>query len=90
MWSITPLLTTKFTDVNTMWKRIGFFRYSPEYNRLAENLTTSLTNYHANPVTTQNPFEASNITQPSALDQYDETSMAQVNNLIQFFQTFSF
>lgn len=90
MWSITPLLTTKFTDINTMWKRIGFFRYSPEYNQLADKLLRSLVNFHANPITNQDPFGISNTTQPSGLDQYDKTSMAQVNNLIQFFQTFSF
>lgn len=90
MWAVTPLLTTKFDSVDSMWKRIGFFRYAPEYNRLAHSLTSSLTNFHAYPLTSRDPFAVPSAAQSSGLDQYDEASMAQVNNLIEFLQAFSF
>jgi len=48
-----------------------------------------LVNFHAGSLANQDPFGLLNAAQPSGLDRYDETSMAQVNNLIQFFQTFS-
>ena len=85
-----------------MWKRIGFFRFSPEYWLLGSLLTDRLS---ANTVTSPDLSSANGgslgflHTSATArgkarsaepiLEKYDQTSMRQVNDLITGFQKFN-
>lgn len=70
-----------------MWKRIGFCRYCPEYwllaNLMADRLATLGALQQGNEMTAidNGPLDP-------ILDQYDQTSMRQVNDLIMGFQMF--
>ena len=85
-----------------MWKRIGFFRSSPEYWLLGSLLTDRLsaTAVTSTDVSSANgslpdPFSTSANARGKArsaepiLEKYDQTSMRQVNDLINGFQKFN-
>lgn len=85
-----------------MWKRIGFFRSSPEYwllgslltDRLSATAVTSTDMSSANG-NLSGPFPTSANARGKArsaepiLEKYDQTSMRQVNELINGFQKFN-
>jgi len=82
----------------TMWKRIGFIRYAPEYWLLGSLLTDRISGVpnrdgHGSPpqsddrdtTPTSQQSNKPHIVEP-ILDKYDQTSMRQVNDLITGFQ----
>lgn len=86
---ISPHITVNDNQIRpeTMWKRIGFCRYCPEYwllaNLMADRLATLGALQQGNEMTAidNGPLDP-------ILDQYDQTSMRQVNDLIMGFQMF--
>lgn len=86
---LSPHITVNDTQVRpeNMWKRIGFCRYCPEYwllaNLMADRLATLGALQQGDGMTTvdEGPLDP-------ILDQYDQTSMQQVNDLIMGFQMF--
>lgn len=75
------------TQPETMWKRVGFCRYCPEYWLLATLMADRLATLGA----LQQGNEMTAIDNGSLdpiLDEYDQTSMRQVNDLIMGFQMF--
>ena len=81
-------------NVENMWKRVGFLRYSVEYWSLArlilDRISTSSTKQQDHGLALDGglsrPPALQNETSAPILDKYDETSMSQVNNLIGEFQ----
>lgn len=86
---LSPHITVNDTQIRpeNMWRRIGFCRYCPEYwllaNLMADRLATLGALQQGNGMTTvdEGPLDP-------ILDQYDQTSMQQVNDLIMGFQMF--
>lgn len=70
-----------------LWTRMGFCRYAPEYWLLAQLMADRLsflgTSQQVNEL---EPLEEGPL--DPILNQYDQTSMRQVNDLIMGFQTF--
>ncbi|KAJ5167776.1 uncharacterized protein N7482_003370 [Penicillium canariense] len=70
-----------------MWRRIGFCRHCPEFWLLAKLMTERLATLGSlQPEIEHLPLD--DIALDPILNQYDQTSMRQVNNLIIGFQTF--
>jgi hypothetical protein len=88
--------------LETMWKRMGFIRFAPEYwllgilltDRISATTTQAQDKIHdgvdANGTPLQNPAIAGSSVQAKPvepiLEKYDQTSMRQVNDLITDFQ----
>ncbi|KAK1752718.1 hypothetical protein QBC47DRAFT_62099 [Echria macrotheca] len=91
-----------YPPLETMWKRVGFIRFSPEYWLLGTLLTDRIAEAASQEqpgglgVTSRGPFQESTSNTGRAharsvepiLDKYDQTSMRQVNDLITDFQRF--
>lgn len=70
-----------------LWTRMGFCRYAPEYWLLAQLMADRLSFLGtAQQVNELEPLEVGPL--DPILNQYDQTSMRQVNDLIMGFQTF--
>lgn len=90
-------ITTK-----TMWKRVGFFRHTPEYWLLGSLLTDRIASSTTSGRVQDNKTSQSSLDHASSssgtlvnsvtfkpiLDKYDQTSMRQVNDLITDFRRF--
>jgi hypothetical protein len=87
-FGISPHITVddNHLEPETMWRRIGFFQFCHEYwllaNLMADRLVT-LGTLQSNDLPTLGDGPLDPI-----LNQYDQTSMRQVNDLIMGFQTF--
>ncbi|KAJ5124440.1 uncharacterized protein N7515_008265 [Penicillium bovifimosum] len=83
---ITPHTTIEDPHIQPedLWRRMGFFRFAPEYwllaNLMADRLAASRTETGLGPLD-EGPLDP-------ILNQYDQTSMRQINDLIMGFQTF--
>lgn len=86
---ISPHITVNDNQIGpeTMWKRVGFCRFCPEYwllaNLMAERLGTLGALQQGSEMTALDNGPLDPI-----LDEYDQTSMRQVNDLIMGFQMF--
>lgn len=70
-----------------LWKRMGFFRYAPEYWLLAHLMADRLAVLGTSkPETELEPLDEGPL--DPILNRYDQTSMRQINDLIMGFQTF--
>ncbi|KAK3329158.1 hypothetical protein B0H66DRAFT_14919 [Apodospora peruviana] len=104
-WSSSPphgMVREDSLAPETMWKRGGFIRYSPEYWLLGSLLTDRISsatskaqqshNKGKSPQNSQGQSSLSSLTKSITvdpiLDKYDQTSMRQVNDLITEFQKF--
>ncbi|KAK4209438.1 hypothetical protein QBC37DRAFT_54248 [Rhypophila decipiens] len=102
-WSFLPphgMVQEDALTPDTMWKRVGFVRHTPEYWLLGSLLTdriASNTSGAQEERGSQNDLDhgsssassgkvAKTITRTPILDKYDQTSMRQVNELITDFQ----
>jgi hypothetical protein len=94
--SSTPphVLANDPLNVENMWRRVGFLRYSVEYwslaNLILDRISTSSTKHQDRGLALDGGLSRPPALQTEApspiLDKYDETSMSQVNNLIAEFQ----
>jgi hypothetical protein len=84
-----PHVTIDDTNISpqNMWKRIGFCRYCPEFWLLGSLMTERLALLGDNQLGNDLALDEDGAFDP-ILNQYDQTSMQQVNNLIFGFQTF--
>lgn len=87
--TLSPHVTIESSNVqsDSMWKRVGFCRYCPEYWLLASYMVDRLsilgtTHQICSPESLGGGYLE------SILNDYDQTSMRQVNDLIVGFQSF--
>ncbi len=86
-----PLLYIQLVPDN-MWQRIGFMRFASEYWLLAKMIVERIDqNTQQNDGTSAGDniaatFQEIEVSSPTLLEKYDETSMRQVNDLIADFQ----
>lgn len=102
-WSASPphgMVQEDALTPDTMWKRVGFVRHTPEYWLLGSLLTDRIASETSGAGEEKNPQSildhpsnsasvgtvAESITRNPILDKYDQTSMRQVNDLISGFQ----
>lgn len=86
---ITPHVTIEDPHIQPeeLWKRMGFFRYAPEYWLLAHLMADRLAVLGTSkPETELEPLDEGPL--DPILNRYDQTSMRQINDLIMGFQTF--
>lgn len=82
---MSPHVTVNHDDLQpeTLWKRVGFCSYCPEYWLLANLMTDKLTARSSTGTSGMNELERlDDGPLDSILDKYDQTSMRQVNDLI--------
>ncbi|KAL3476682.1 hypothetical protein BJX99DRAFT_258232 [Aspergillus californicus] len=84
--AMSPHVTVDHNSLQpeTMWKRVGFCSYCPEYWLLANLMTDRLSGQKSagNMVGEENELERLDGPLDSILNKYDQTSMRQVNQLI--------
>ena len=102
-WSSSPphsMVREDAITTETMWKRVGFFRHTPEYWLLGSLLTDRIASSTARIQENKSSQSGLGLDHPSSssgtlanaitcnpiLDKYDQTSMRQVNDLITDFQ----
>ncbi|KOS47469.1 hypothetical protein ACN38_g1623 [Penicillium nordicum] len=86
---ITPHATIEDPHIQPgeLWKRMGFFRYAPEYWLLAHLMADRLAVLGTSkPENELEPLDEGLL--DPILNRYDQTSMRQINDLIMGFQTF--